>query len=191
MDIVGQFRVLDGDDRFVWVRRYLEPASRAALLEEFYTGPVWKEFGPLANELMVEFDDVHLLAPDPSATGFAAAHVPHAERHGAVVEARSTVVAAFYELENASALSPEVLGAMVSATERMPGISELGRLVTATVPNEFPRLPVHEDVNVALWLLSDDEQGEAAISAAEEVSSTQGLAVRTLRLAPTPRSTLR
>jgi hypothetical protein len=82
MDIVGQFRVPGDDARFVWIRRYLDPAGRAAALTAFYGGSVWKEFGPRANELMVDHTDVHLLVPDPSGPLFAANHVPLARRDG-------------------------------------------------------------------------------------------------------------
>ena len=88
MDIVGQFRVADDAQRFVWIRRYLEPSSRGASLGRFYTGPVWKEFGPRANELMVDHTDVHLLVPHSSASAFAASHVPHNEQRGAASKQR-------------------------------------------------------------------------------------------------------
>nr|MBA2444928.1 NIPSNAP family protein [Nocardioidaceae bacterium] len=80
MEIVGQFRVLDDPERFVWIRRFRAPTSRGVALERFYTGPVWREFGARANELMVEYNDVHLVVPDHSAPEFAAEHVPHVHR---------------------------------------------------------------------------------------------------------------
>jgi hypothetical protein len=70
-------------------------------------------------------------------------------------------------------------------------VAELGRLVTAAVANGFPRLPVHEDVTVAVWLLSDRDGGAPAVAAAERVAAAHALPVRTTRLRPTPRSTLR
>jgi hypothetical protein len=63
MDVVGQFTVPGDDARFVWIRRFLEPSARGDALARFYGGPVWKEFGPRANELMVDHTDVHLLVP--------------------------------------------------------------------------------------------------------------------------------
>ena len=191
MDVVGQFRVADDPQRFVWIRRYLDPSSRGASLGRFYTGPVWKEFGPRANELMVDHTDVHLLVPHSSASAFAAGHVPHAERRGAAIEATSTVVAALYEMDEGLGLSPGVVSEMTSAVNEVPGVVQLGRLVTATVPNDFVSLPVHDDANVALWLLSDREQGAAAVAVAVAVGERRDLEVRTLRLVPTTRSTVR
>ena len=197
MDIVGQFTVPGDEARFVWVRRFLDPAARAEALASFYGGPAWKEFGPRANELMIDHTDVHLLVPDRSAPAFVPNHAPHAclgprsdrrsERPGSIV------VAAIYDLVGDPELPVEAAEAMTTARQAMSGdgVSELGRLVTAGVPNGFPRLPVHEDVTVAVWLLSDRVDGEAATTAAEAVADSRGLTLRTTRLAPTARSTLR
>jgi hypothetical protein len=42
-----------------------------------------------------------------------------------------------------------------------------------------------------VWLLSDRAAGEAATAAAEAVAASQDLALRTTRLTPTGRSSLR
>lgn len=191
MDIVGQFGVAGRDDRFVWVRRYLDPQARADALARFYGGPVWAEHGPRANELMVDHTDVHLLAPDPSGPAFAADHVPHAQRAGSTApEPGSTLVAVMFEVDEAGRLDPAVAAAMDRVLDRRPEVVERGRLVTAGVTNDFPRLPVHDHA-VAAWLLSDTAGGRWAVAAGAEVSVRCGLPSHTLRLEPTPRSTLR
>jgi hypothetical protein len=194
MDIVGQFTVLDDEARFVWVRRYLAPARRADALARFYTGPVWERFGPRANELMIDHTDVHLLVPHGSMPAFAADHVPHAERRGGGGapggEPGSTVVTAVFDLAGGGELPGEAAGSMAGAA-RANGACELGRLVTAAVPNDFPALPVHEDAPVAVWLLSDGHGGRAAGAAAESVAAAHGLPLRATALSPTARSTLR
>ncbi len=188
MDIVGQFTVPRDDARFVWVRRFRDPAGRGRALASFYGGPVWAEFGPRANELMVDHTDVHLLVPDPSGPDFAADHVAHARRPAGSGRPRSTVVAAVYDLRGAG--GPPAMPWPAGERDG-DGVTELGRLVTAGVPNDFPRLPVHEDVRVAVWLLSDRAGGEAATAAAEAAAGARGLGLHTTRLTPTARSTLR
>jgi hypothetical protein len=183
MDIVGRFRVLDEADRFVWVRRYLDPSQRAASLAAFYGGPVWKEFGPRANELLVDHTDVHLLAPDTSRPDFPAATGSRT--------ADTTVVAAFFSLDAPDTIPSDVAEAMTTAAKDYPDVTELGRLVTSSVPNDFPRLPVHEDRPVALWLLSDTAAGELSAALATTVAERAGRECDLVRLAPTARSTLR
>ncbi|HEX6417475.1 MAG TPA: NIPSNAP family protein [Acidimicrobiales bacterium] len=205
MDVVGQFTVPGDDARFVWIRRYLRPSTRGAALRAFYSGPVWAEHGPRANELMVDHTDVHLLVPDPSGPPFAARHRPHSERaepdaegvDGAGSGPASTVVAALYDLggtdRHPAGAWPAALVAAADATSpdrAGAGVTELGRLATARVPNEFARLPVHDDP-VAVWLLADTAGGDAGVAAAESVAAHHRGAVLTIRLTPTPRSTLR
>ena len=188
MDIVGQFTVPGDDARFVWVRRFRDPAGRSRALASFYGGPTWAEFGPRANELMIDHTDVHLLAPDPSGPDFAADHVAHPRRPAGEGRPGSTVVAAVYDLGGAEGppTTPWPAG-----DRDGDGVSELGRLVTAGVPNDFPLLPVHEDLSVAVWLLSDHAGGEAATAAAEAAAGARGLPLHTTRLTPTALSTLR
>lgn len=191
MDIVGQFTVVDDDARFVWVRRHRDPEARTEALTSFYTGAVWERHGPRANELMIDFSDVHLLVPHGSLPTFAADHVPHAERlpSAGVDHPPSTVIAAVFDVAGPGGLAPEVAGSM-ARTAGENGVVELGRLVTADVPNRFPVLPVHDDP-VAVWLLSDRTGGPAAATAVNAVASAHGLPVTTTVLTPTARSTLR
>lgn len=190
MDIVGQLRLLDEPDRFVWVRRYLDPARRVEGLTSFYTGPVWKEHGPRANELLVDHTDVHLLEPDASAPTFAADHVPHDQRSGTPLSPSSTLVAAIYAIAGVGRIPPELAAAMDDVSAASLDVSESGRLVTSPTENGFPALPVH-DTAVALWLLSDPADGQAGDGVARAVADLSGLPVTLLHLAPTARSTLR
>lgn len=63
MRVLGTFRDLDREDRFVWLRAFEDMTTRLAGLTAFYSGPVWKEHGALANTTMVDVDDVLLLHP--------------------------------------------------------------------------------------------------------------------------------
>jgi hypothetical protein len=137
---------------------------------------------------MIDHTDVHLLVPDPSSPDFAVDHVAHARRPAGGGRPGSTVVAAVYDLGGAEGppATPWPAG-----DRDGDGVTELGRLVTAGVPNDFPRLPVHEDVSVAVWILSDRAGGDEATDAAEAAARARSLPLRTTRLMPTARSTLR
>jgi hypothetical protein len=63
MKVIGQFRDLERDDRFVWLRGFNDMEARRASLEAFYGGPVWAEHKDAANATMISSDDVLLLAP--------------------------------------------------------------------------------------------------------------------------------
>jgi NIPSNAP len=152
MRILGTFRDLDDPDQFVWLRGFDDMTSRAPALTAFYTGLVWKAHSAAANETMVDVDNALLLRPAEG--GPALQHDP----------ARRPPVGA-----------PErdaVLWVTISV-EPVPG-DALARFVTEHAKNDFPALPVREDVDVcvALW------------------ASEPPPADETLRLRPTPRSLL-
>jgi len=61
---LGQFTVKNDDDKFFWIRGFKDMKARVAFLCAFYEqGLAWKKFGPEANEMMLDSDDVYLLRP--------------------------------------------------------------------------------------------------------------------------------
>ena len=124
MRILGTFRDLDRDDRFVWLRAFDDMTTRLRGLTAFYSGPVWKEHGPLANTTMVDVDDVLLLHPVSELV------LPSARGEGA---GGGDLVISVHD----RALLPQL----------DPG---LGLLETDTSANDYPALPVREGVDVAV-----------------------------------------
>ena len=129
MQILGTFRDLDREDRFVWLRGFADMPSRLAGLTSFYSGPVWKEHGPLANTTMVSVDDVLLLHPVTELT------VPSKRD---VTTAPSELVITVHDRELLGQLDPG-----------------LGLLETDTSVNDFPGLPIREDADVAVRIGRD------------------------------------
>jgi len=70
MRIIGQFRDLDNPDRFVWLRGFPDMATRGRALQAFYGGPVWKAHRDVANATMIDSDNVLLLRPARTISGF-------------------------------------------------------------------------------------------------------------------------
>jgi hypothetical protein len=121
MEVLGRYRDLDREERFVWMRSF-EQAQREPALTSFYTGPVWKAHSPTANATMVDVDDV-LLLHEPWAGSFFVPDDPY-------------LVVTIWSLPDAGL--PD-----------LAGISD-GLLVTAEVPNDFPALPVREGEHVVV-----------------------------------------
>jgi hypothetical protein len=136
---LGTSRDLDDPDRFVWLRGFRDMAQRAAALEEFYTGPVWRANREAANATMIDSDNVLLLRRR------GAAGAPSIERPGLVTATihslggtDSEAFARFFEAE----MTPRLI-----ADGAMPVVS----LETETSANSFPRLPVREGDRVFVW----------------------------------------
>jgi NIPSNAP len=152
MRILGTFRDLDDPDQFVWLRGFEDLGSRAPALHAFYSGPLWRAHSAAANATMVDVDNVLLLRPAEAGP-----------RLDLDPSTRPPVGA------------PERDGMLwvTISSEPLPG-DAIARFVTEHARNDFPALPVREDVDVAvaLWRAEPPPGAE------------------TLRLGPTPRSLL-
>ncbi|MGZ8538995.1 MAG: hypothetical protein ACXWV6_00005, partial [Chitinophagaceae bacterium] len=62
-NIPGLVSIKGEADRFFWVRGFDSMRERSRFLPGFYGGEIWKEFGPAANDMMLEWHDVHLIKP--------------------------------------------------------------------------------------------------------------------------------
>lgn len=203
--VIGQFRDLDDPNQFVWLRGFRSLAARGAALAAFYDGPVWKVHRQAANATMLDSDNVLMLRPvaataePPHEVDGGDGTSRHLERPGRIV-----VVTLRY-------VEPEVLDEFASFFEttmrpvlEAAGASIFSTLRTATVTNNFPRLPVREGEYVFVWLTAFDdvaahETFRAALARGDDWRASASPQLlrqfmrrpETLRLAPTPRSRLR
>jgi hypothetical protein len=202
--IIGQFRDLDHQDRFVWLRGFPDMTSRAKALNDFYNGPVWKAHREAANATMIDSDNVLLLCPAFPTSGFSLKDLKRAPVGGDEIPT-SLVVATIYYF--AGPVAPD----FINFFEHMlrPVIEGLDATISASFvtensENTFPALPVRGCEKVFVWFstfpdLAACENYLAALSRSEgwrsKVSTvlTRHLekAPEVLRLSPTARSLLR
>jgi len=196
--VLGQFRDLDHEDRFVWLRGFADMAARARSLQAFYGGPVWATHRDAANATMVDSDNVLLLRP-----AWPGAGVPQpGERAGpgAVLPPTGALGAAVLPLRAAAdAALLELCRGPVAQVLREGGACLLGTYVTEPAANTFPRLPVREGELVLVLLALFPNPG--SLSAFLESRRWQHDVLtslkpwlsgppQTLRLAPTARSAI-
>lgn len=202
--IIGQFRDLDHQDRFVWLRGFPDMTSRAKALNDFYSGPVWKAHREAANATMIDSDNVLLLCPAFPTSGFSLKDLKRAPV-GADEVPTSLVVATIYYF--AGPVAPDFI-TFFEHTLR-PVIESLGATISASFvtensENTFPALPVRVGENVFVWFsifpdLPAYEDYLAALSRSEEWRSEVSIplthflqkAPEVLGLSPTVRSLLR
>jgi hypothetical protein len=186
MRLLGQFRVLGMDDRFVWLRGFPDMGSRAASLAAFYDGPVWAAHRAAANATMVDSDNVLLLRPARSGSGIA--HPDGAPFPSGAEEASGRVFVAGVayldepaEEEDVARIEAGVAPAVLGA-----GGSVIAWYVSEQSPNTYPRLPVREGENVVVWLAAFPDAAKAFAIA----PLLKGGSDETLTLVPTRRSRL-
>jgi quinol monooxygenase YgiN len=150
--VIGQFRDLDDENRFVWLRGFADMTERAAGLDAFYGGPVWQVHRDAANATMVDSDDVFLLRPAWAGAGIDGTRHARAVP-GATDQPAGLLDATVFPLHAPAgsdllALCREVLSPVL----RQGGARRIGWYVTEHSPNNYPRLPVREGEPVLVGL---------------------------------------
>jgi quinol monooxygenase YgiN len=196
MRVIGTFRDLEDPDRFVWLRGFQDMDSRAAQLQRFYGGPVWKAHREAANATMIDSDNVLLLRPATVGSGFSLSG--SRPPRGAAINSPSVIVATICHLENAAEADfVELFQTTIAPALAKIPIPILGAFITEHHQNTFPALPVHEDVNVFVWFcrFPDRTAYEAQASrAVDQIAAKCANRIKgkpeVLFLAPTARSLL-
>jgi hypothetical protein len=192
MEIIGMFRDLEDEQRFVWIRSFPSMARRASSLDAFYGGPVWRRHRDAANATMIDSDNVLLLRPAWRGSSF------NLERRARSSAADRGVV----QLGIVSFHNPVDDAALRYFSDELKPLFEPARakllacLISEPAPNTFPALPVREAENVLVWLAGFPDGSSAAQQNACSLhcaaSSCPGIAAAPeIRiLAPTDRSRL-
>lgn len=192
MTIVGQFRDLDAPDRFVWLRGFTGMRQRKQALEAFYGGPVWQGNRATANGTMIDSDNVLLLRPATSTSGFALQGLARDQRPAGLV-----VAYLHYLQRPASASVTGDLEWRLRSTLESSGAQLQAVLVSEHGENTFLALPVRRGEEVLVWVagFADQAAYDAQRVALEEIAATlqplQTAPPERLHLAPTPQSLLR
>lgn len=195
MKVIGQFRLPDDPDHFLWLRGFTDMPSRAKGLGAFYGGPVWKEHRAVANTTMIDSDNVLLLRPARPASGFV--HSPN-ERDVTIASRRFVVSIYSFREPDEQGFVPYFEDTIApAATER--GWSISGYFVTEHTPNNFPTLPVRENENAFVWFAALPETStlDSGARSLDWQTAHDAFAERLnappeiLRLEPTARSLLR
>lgn len=151
MAILGQFRDLDDPNRFVWLRGFDDMPRRAEALGRFYGGPVWKAHASQANATMIDSDNVLLLRPVATRSGFPTSAVRPPIGH--TTPPPSRVLTTLYYRDRpfdegfVDFFERQVCPALVET-----GAAPLACLQTEHALNTFPALPVRTGENVFVWL---------------------------------------
>ena len=189
--VLGQFRDLDGPDRFVWLRGFADMTARGDSLPAFYGGPVWARHRNTANATMIDSDNVLLLRPAWAGAALPAPIRPRAERGATALPPGLVLATVFHLKAPASAeLLAQARGTLSDAL-RAAGARQLAWYVTEAAPNNFPRLPVREGEQVLVSLaLFDDASAAPSRDFAAALQPWLAQPTQILRLAPTARSAL-
>lgn len=185
MALLGQFRVLDRPDLFVWLRGFPDMATRGERLGAFYTSAVWKQNRDAANATMVDSDDVFLLRPSPPRGGFTHGSERRAPP-GSREQANGLYLAVIWFVTDAPEFATRFAREIAPLLQQSGG-SLLATYETAVVENDFPALPVRPETVFLCFAAVDDAEMRDRI----DTLLVEASADETLWLRPTERSSLR
>ncbi|MFD2051645.1 NIPSNAP family protein [Mesorhizobium calcicola] len=208
MTIIGQFRDLDRQDMFVWMRGFDGMDARRDALATFYGGPVWAAHSNAANATMIDSDDVLLLKPAWPGAGFDLSGAPRDSLADDNKSNRNKALSAIVVIQihhlrpGAESIFADRFATEMAPLMTAPGARLLAAFVTEHAENSFPRLPVRASENVFISVMRFDSaqthpRHEAALAGspawqvfwqAARPDLTQP--TETLRLSPTSRSRL-
>jgi hypothetical protein len=154
MQILGQFRRRTDPDQFVWLRGFADMEARRRALQDFYCGPVWQVHRTVANDTMIDSDNVLLLKPVRATSGlrFDSSRRPAMDAQGTAGGIVITTVYAFNEPVGSPFV--DFFETKIAPVLWAAGASLRGYYVTEPAENTFPQLPVREGEHVFVWFAS-------------------------------------
>src|SRR3954452_4027732 len=202
MHIVGQFHDLDDPDRFIWIRGFRDLPARAEALNAFYYGPVWRAHAAAANATMVDSDNALLLKPVRLGDGYPRLDSPRPPI-GSTEAPESVIAGAVYHRSSADDGFVDFFTDHVAPALAASGAEPIAGLETLVAENNFPQLPLRDEVVLA-WFARfpdgsayDEHRRRLALSRTwqqhvlPELVRRSTKPVQELRLRPTARSQLR
>ncbi|WP_053004278.1 NIPSNAP family protein [Flavobacterium sp. ABG] len=139
---LGQFKINNVNDRFVWLRGFTDMKTRVNFLNDFYiNSPTWKNFGQGANAMMLNSDHVHLLKPLEKSTTLDFLDVNE-----------GIVLVDFYICNSTLNKVIDLFNTTYIPFLKSLNISDLSLWVSEMQENDFPRLPVFQDKNLLVTI---------------------------------------
>jgi NIPSNAP len=195
---LGQFFERANRTWFTWLRGFRDMDARARANSAFYYGPLWKEHRNAVNAMILDSDNVLLLAP--LAPERSVPVLPAVDPWAASPSAAGVVVAQIFAVEAGGVEAFARQAEPTFGSYRAGGAREAGVLATLDVRNNFPQHPVRTDGPFLVWLgileherrledgfLSLAREGARALAASGLLRGEP----ETVVLDPTPRSRLR
>ncbi|WP_347270936.1 NIPSNAP family protein [Rhizorhabdus histidinilytica] len=202
--LIGQFRDMDDPNRFTWIRGFPDMAERPKALGAFYHGPIWQAHRDEANAMLDDNDNVLLLRPAWTGSGFGPADGSRAAVGAGAPPGGVVVATVYYLWKNPEDGFSAFFRGSVAPRLRAAGLPVLGAYVAEEQANNFPRLPVREGEKVFVWFSRVERRADFAQvmdGLAEDagwrrlvapgLADAQERPAQILHLAPAPRSLLR
>ncbi|HEV7782187.1 MAG TPA: hypothetical protein VGO58_13025 [Chitinophagaceae bacterium] len=159
---LGQFKIAGMNDRFVWFRGFTDMSTRIKFLNDFYIeSPVWREFGPGANAMIINSDNVHLLRPLNN--GRNTTDQSEAVSSPVLQTDKGVTVIDFYICNSTIHTAIDLFNTSYLPFLKTLNMENISLWISEMSENDFPRLPVFQDKNllVAITNYKDEKEYQA------------------------------
>lgn len=147
---LGEFKINDINDRFVWFRGFTDMKTRLEFLNDFYiNSATWKEYGKGANEMMINSDNVYLLRPLKEEVN---SEILKTDKTFSVVD--------FYICNNTLEKVINLFDTTYFPFLKDLKIEDITLWVSEMAENDFPRLPVFQDKNLLVSITHYKDENE-------------------------------
>jgi len=144
---LGEFKISDVNDRFVWLRGFTNMKTRLKFLNDFYiNSTTWKEHGKGANEMMINSDNVYLLKP--------------LHKNVFLKTDKVFTVINFYTCNGTLDKVINLFDAEYVPFLKTINVEDLSLWVSEMTENDFPRLPVFQDKDLLLTISNYQDKNE-------------------------------
>jgi hypothetical protein len=155
---LGQFKLKDVHDRFIWLRGFSDMDTRLKFLNDFYVdSAVWKEFGPGANDMMLNSDNVYLLRPLNN--GNSEDKIESINSDQLKTDTGVTVIN-FYICNSTLNKTINLFRTSYLPFLKNLSIQDITLWLSEMTENKFPRLPAFQDKNLLLSITSYKDEEE-------------------------------
>jgi hypothetical protein len=166
---LGQFKINGVNDRFVWMRGFTDMNTRIKFLNDFYVNsPVWKDFGPGANAMMINSDNVYLLRP--LSNNKSSKDQSEGINSNLLKTDKGLVIVDFYICNSTLDKVINLFNSVYIPFLKTLDINNITLWISEMSENDFPRLPVFQDKNLLLTITTYKDENEYQIKQ-EQINS--------------------
>jgi hypothetical protein len=166
---LGQFKINGVNNRFIWMRGFTGMSARVKFLNDFYVNsPVWKEFGPGANDMMINSDNVYLLRPLNN--NKTSKEQSEGVNSNLLKTGKGVIAVDFYICNSTLDKVINLFTTTYIPFLKTLDIQNITLWISEMSENDFPRLPVFQDKNLLLTITTYKDENEYQVKQ-EQINS--------------------
>ena len=155
--VLGQYRVRDAPDNFLWIRGFDDMASRKTALEGFYTSKYWEQLVNIPRKYVMNYTNVYLLKP---------LRIADRKMDSTVTigtdwfgKPKGLAVVDFYVANEMRNLLLEFFTTTYDSVLHAAGVKDISYWMSETAPNDYP-LPAFQDKNLLVTITFFNNQSQ-------------------------------